>query len=394
MLIDYKKPILNKNGKSLTILQCAAHHCIRCIKKSKALAKVGYTMHGMGNKVSYGTDLYTSYSVWQNEKQFKDEIKMYLDLGVDVLEWNSEPDIQAHWIREVINQHSRRDKVILTCCCHDLDSIRRAENVIPINERKMFLAADAIIYVSLPIKEITNKLHTPNVPTITLYSYCNEGVIDYDEKDIFKRKGLVYEGGINPVGDDVADMAFKYRSLAPIFKTLVEQGNEVHVYCGNMSAFQTMQYIGAVLYPPTDYDEMMKNLVKFKYGILIFNNENYTENQVNYTLTNKMHEYLHAGLPSLALWCPESEHYVKKHKIGFTFKDIKEIGDTSSFQNKYYEVMENIARKRKELVMENHIVKLENLYAELLGLERKAVPKKIQKLHKFEYGLEELRWVE
>ena len=393
-MLDYKKPILDEDGNPIKILEVGHHFCIRICKRARAFKKVGYEIHGLGNKTSYGNGDFDTYSIWNNEKQLKNMVRLHINQGCRIITYSNEPDYPPIWIREVINEMGVQNKVKLVVDCHDLDSIRRAENVIPINERKMFLSADAIIYVSLPIKEITNKLHTPNVPTITLYSYCNEGVIDYDEKDIFKRKGLVYEGGINPVGDDVADMAFKYRSLAPIFKTLVEQGNEVHVYCGNMSAFQTMQYIGAVLYPPTDYDEMMKNLVKFKYGILIFNNENYTENQVNYTLTNKMHEYLHAGLPSLALWCPESEHYVKKHKIGFTFKDIKEIGDTSSFQNKYYEVMENIARKRKELVMENHIVKLENLYAELLGLERKAVPKKIQRLHKFEYGLEELRWVE
>lgn len=392
-MIDYRKPILDENGEPIKIGMIGHHVCVRVIKLARALKKIGYTVYGGGNKVSYGTDCFDTYFVFHDERQLKNEIKMLIDSGVRQLYWANEPDIPAVWIREVINEMGVQDKVKLAVDCHDLDSIRRRENIIPINERKMFLAADAIIYVSLPIKEITNKLHTPTIPTITLYSYCNDGIIEYDKKDIFKRKGLLYEGGINPVGDETADMAFKYRSLAPIFKTLVEQGNEVHVYCGNMTAFQTMQYIGAVLYPPTDYDKMMEGMTQFKYGILIFNNENYTENQVNYTLTNKMHEYLQCGLPSLTLWCPESEHYVKKHKIGFTFKNIQEIGNTSSFQNKYMEVMENIEKKRKELVMENFIVKLENLYADLLGLERKAVPKKIQRIHKFEYGEEELRWV-
>ena len=53
-MIDYNKPILNKEGKPLKLLEAASHFCIRCIKKSRALAKIGYEIHGLGEKIAYG----------------------------------------------------------------------------------------------------------------------------------------------------------------------------------------------------------------------------------------------------------------------------------------------------------------------------------------------------
>ena len=382
-MIDYEKPLTDKNGEPLKIAELAAHHCIRCVKKSRALRKAGYKTYGNGSMMAYGSDEYDAYFLWKNEKQFKESIRILVNEGCSVLEYNTEPDHPVIWIREVLKEMNREDvKVVVDC--HDLDSIRKG--IIPIPERKMFNYADGIVYVSMPIQGITNKLHSITKPNIVLYSYCNKGIIEYDEQKISERKGLVYEGGSNPPSDVKLEQMFSYRSLYGIIKKLVEMGNEVHMFCGNLGAYDTHHGTGAILYPPTPYEDMMKGLINHKYGILIFNNEDGMKDQVNYTLTNKESEYLQAGLPSLACWCPESMKHVEKHGIGFVFNHIDEIKDCSHFGYKYEEVMNNIKTKREELVMENFIVRLENLYADLLGLEKKGVPEKIKTLHKFEYG--------
>lgn len=383
---DFKKPILNKDKKPLTILETAAHHCIRCVKKSRALRRLGYVTHGIGNRVSYGTDEYDTYAVWHNERQFKNLVKMYVDQGIDIIEWNNEPDHPVIWIRDVLKDMNVEDRVKIISDMHDLDSIRK--KYIPLEERHMFNASDGIIYVSLPIEKITNDLHQLDKPYVTLYSYCNEGAVDVDWSKLDERRGLVYEGGANPPDDQALNQIFSYRSLYGIIKGLVDMGNEVHCIFGNITAFNTYQHTGAILYPPTVYDKMMEMLTKFKYGILIFNNEDGKKDQVNYTLTNKAQEYLQAGVPSLACWCPESEKWVKKHGIGLTFKHITEIGNVSQFERKYREVIDNIKKKRNELLMENFIWRLENTYADVLGLERKKIPEKIKQLSIEEYGKE------
>ena len=244
----------------------------------------------------------------------------------------------------------------------------------------MFNYGDGFVYVSLPIQEMTNKLHQVTKPNICLYSYCNEDIIKYDEDKISERKGLIYEGGANPPNDEKMNQMFAYRYLYDIIKKLVDMGNETYMFCGNASAYQTYQHTGAILFPPTLYNEMMQGLIKYKYGLVIFNNEDGQKDQVNFTLTNKMFEYLMCGLPSLACWCKESEKVIKKHGIGFTFDSLSKIGDCSQLETEYLQVMDNIKTKKKELTIENHIVLLENLYAELLGVEGKSIPKKIQKM--------------
>jgi glycosyltransferase involved in cell wall biosynthesis len=138
------------------------------------------------------------------------------------------------------------------------------------------------------------------------------------------------------------------------------------------------------------YNDMMNEMIKYKYGILIFNNEDGKKDQVNYTLTNKMMEYLHCGMPSLACWCPESEKYVNKHKIGFVFNHISEIGNCSQLESQYNEIMDNIWEAKKNLIMENFIWKVENLMADLLHLKRKPISDKVKKLNIFEYGKDDV----
>lgn len=380
---DYDKPVLTEDNKPLKIGLIGAHHCIRVIKRAVALQAVGYEVIGSGNKVAFGTDMYDSYLVWQNEKQFKNTVKSMINQGCNIIDYSNEPDKPVIWIREVINEMGVQNKVKLITDLHDLDSIRK--NIIPIDEREMFNSSDGLIYVSLSIKDITNKLHQVTKPNIVLYSYCNRGVAVFNEEDIPKRKHLVYEGGANPPNDEDLNREFSYRDIHSIIKKIVEMGNETHMYCGNITAYQTYNSTGAVLYPPTEYRKMMDELVRYKYGLVIFNNKDGKQNQVNYTLTNKESEYLHAGLPALVCWSPETEKHVRKHGTGFVFSDVEEIGNCSQLESKYFEVMQNIKIKREELCMENYIVLLENLYAELLGLEKKGIPDNIQKLHDFEF---------
>lgn len=338
----------------------------------------------MGQKIVYGSEDYESYITYQNDKQLANGIKLLIEQGCSIIEWNNEPDPPVGIIRQVINDMGVQNKVKLVVDCHDLDSVRRG--MIPIPERRMMNAADGMLFPSLPIEKAERDLHKLPIPTTTIYSYCNKGVVDVSWEEVLQRKNMVYEGGVNPPNDEMNNTIFKYRNLFPIFKQIVEMGNEVHVFCGNISAFNGGQYFGAVLYVPTEYNEMMQRLTKFKYGLVLFNNKEKDQPQVDLTLTNKAQEYLQAGLPSLACWCAETEKWITKHKIGFVFNDITDIRDMSHLESQYLSSMENIRRKRNELVMENFIHRVENLYADLLGTEKKGIPKNIQELEILEYS--------
>ena len=385
------KPILDEENNPLKIGILAAHHCVRCIRISDSLKSVGYEVFGNAEKVPYGNSVYDNFLVWANEKQFKNNVKLMIDCGVRILEWQNEPNIPVKWAYDVIRSMGVEDKVKLISNIHDSDMIRR--KIIRKDEVEMIRYSDALIYVSNPIQDQLNFLYNVDVPTMVLYNYptqrmINNTVIDWDKE----KKGLVYEGGINAIGVTkeilITNDILKYRDLFPLLKQLVEQGNEVHAYAGNPDAFTTGQHLGIILHEPTPFDILLQEMSQYKYNLLIFNNENGTEDQVNYTTANKMWDALAAGLPSLTCWCPEMEKYIRKHKIGLVFDNINEIGNTTHFDHLYSDLIENIKIKRKELVMENQIWRSENLYAKLLGLPMKEVPDHMKQISINDYGEE------
>jgi len=385
---NYNDLITNKNGQPLRILIASKHQCIRCIRIAESLKSVGYEVDALTNKISYGTDVFDKVYYWENEKQFRNHI-YEMKNKYDIIEWENEPDNPLRWIKESLGE-TKETKIIHNA--HDLDNVRRG--FIPIEERFAFINADGAIFVSKPIKRICDELHSLNYPTIVLYNYPTQSMVDntkIDWENVHKRpQTLLYEGGVNPIGDsqEIQQMnkIFKYRNLFPIFQQLIEQGNEVHVYAGNSDAYTTGQHTGVVLHPPTKFDILLQEMTRFKYNLLIFNNEDKKQDQVNYTLANKIWDGLCAGLPSISCFCSEIEKYVVKHNLGWRFNNINDIGDCSSLDPEYMEKMKSIKKKREELIFERQICLTENLYAEVLGVEKKDIPLDIQKQLRFEYG--------
>ncbi len=383
---NYNDLITNKNGQPLRILQIAKHCCVRVARIIEALKSIGYEVDGLVNKIAYNTELFDRMGFWHHEKQYKNHLKAFKG-KYDILEIHNEPDVMVRWAREVLG-----DSVKIIHNAHDLDNVRRG--LIPIEERFAFINADAAIFVSEPIKKICDELHSLDYPTMVLYNYPTQSMVDNTKIDwenvSRKRNTLVYEGGVNPIGDsqEIQQMnkIFKYRNLFPIFQQLIEQGNEVHVYAGNSDAYTTGQHTGVILHPPTKFDILLQEMTRFKYNLLIFNNEDKKQDQVNYTTPNKLWDGLAAGLPSLACWCNETEKYVVKHNLGWRFNNINDIGDCSSLDPEYMEKMKSIKKKREELIFERQICLTENLYAEVLGVEKKDIPLDIQKQLRFEYG--------
>ena len=383
---EHNALICNKDKQPLRILQVAKHCCIRVMRITEALQSVGYEVDGLINKIAYNTEIFDRIGFWHSERQFKTHLEAFKG-KYDILEIHNEPDDMVRWAREVL-----KDSVKIVHNAHDLDNVRRG--FIPIPERFAFINCDAVVYVSEPIKTICNTLHSMTIPTLVLYNYATQSMIDntkIDWNNVQKRpQTLVYEGGVNPIGESEEirqmNIIFKYRNLFPIFQQLIEQGNEVHAYPGNSDAYMTGQYTGVVLHPPTRFDTLLQELVQFKYNLLTFNNEDKKQDQVNYTTPNKLWDGLAAGLPALACWCEETEKYVEKHNIGWRFKSIVDIGNCSQINPEYMDKIQNIRKKRKELIFENQICLLENLYAKILNVENKDIPNDLQKQLKFEYG--------
>ena len=343
--------------KKIRIGWTSEHCCIRVIKLSKALQETGkYEIHGLVNQVSWGTQFFNSLCFYHNKQQFRNSITRMVD-QVDLFIHSNEPNWQLNVIKETFPDA----KTILDA--HDLDSVRQA--LIPLDEMRALTYCDGILFVSKGVKDFVCRLHEKQLkgkPTAVLEHYCNK---EFFQKGLppQDRRGLVYEGGAQSPPYKAPN--FGYRHLYPIFKQLVDQGNELHLMFGNEDARITYSNLGAFTYSPQVYPDLMKKLLTKKWGLIAFNNPKSDQQQVNLTRTNKEQEYLACGLPVIVFGAPETARWVKEHEVGLCFEKLEDI--TPEVLDKEYDrVKKNVDELRPTLSMEQHIDILEKLITEVL----------------------------
>jgi len=352
---DLMKPAAVK--KKIRIIWTSMHCCIRVIKLVKALMKTGrYEIHGIANQISYGTDIFDSFSFYHNTTQFENLIKA---LPADLYIHSNEPNWQLTRIKENTKPNS---KLILDG--HDFDSIR--QGAIPLDEMRAFTNANGVLFVSNEVKDYICTLHKDQLkgkPMAVIEHYCSEEWHKMPQPAAGQRSGLVYQGGAE--SPPYKNGQFRYRHLYPILKQLVDQGNEVHLIPGNGDATITYNNIGAFCYPPMVYDKLMAALRVKKWGLCVFNNGDLSQKQVNLTRTNKEQEYLACGLPLIVFGAPATAKWVKETEVGVCFDNLKDIRP-EILDAEYPRLKANVDKLMPTLTMESHIHKLEKLISDIL----------------------------
>lgn len=352
--IDTFKPAVAK--KKIRIVWTSMHCCIRVIKLAKALMKTGrYEIHGVANQISYGSDMFDTFSFYHNATQFNNLIDA---LPADLYIHSNEPNWQLTRIRE----QKPDAKIILDG--HDFDSIR--QGAIPLDEMRAFTNADGFLFVSKEVNDWIGSMHKDQIgskPMAVIEHYCNEEWHKMPQPAAGQRSGLVYQGGAE--SPPYKTSQFRYRHLYPIFKQLVDQGNEVHLIPGNGDATITYNNIGAFCYEPMVYEKLMAALRSKRWGLVCFNNEDLSQKQVNLTLTNKHFEYIACGLPVIVCGAPATAAWVKKTGEGICFDKFSDI--TPEALDKAYPACKAVVDKiMSQYTMENYIHRLEELIKKVL----------------------------
>ena len=335
-----------ENGRKIKIGYTSQHCCIRVIKISRALLKTGkYEIHGLANQLSYGTEFFNTMSFYHSNRQFAQSVRRMSD--IDVWIHANEPNHQVNRIRRELPDA----KIILDG--HDFDGIRCG--LIPLDEMRALTNCDGVIFVSDEVKAFMLELHRDQLKdkkVITLTHYCNDEFVPRETPSGNQRHGLVYEGGAQ--SPPYEGKAFAYRHLYPLFQQLVDQGVELHLMFGNIDATRNYSNIGAFVYEPQMYPELMKKMMGMKWGAIIFNNANRSQQQVNLTLCNKMFEYFACGLPIIVFGAPATEDWIKKNGGGIIVDDLKDI-TPQLLESKYAEKRAEVDKIRGDLTMEKHI---------------------------------------
>ena len=343
--------------KKIKIGYTSQHCCIRVIKIARALMATGkYEIHGLANQVSYGTEYFDTFGFYHNNRQFEKMVGRMDD--IDIWIHANEPNHQVNRIRKI-----RPDaKIILDG--HDFDSVRIG--AVPLDEMRALTNCDGVIFVSDGVADFVTDLHAAQLsykPAVVLEHYCNAEFVPDETPPGSARSGLVYEGGAQ--SPPYEGKAFGYRHLYPVFQQLVEQGHDLHLMFGNFDATRSYANIGAQVYEPTMYPELMKRMLRMKWGMVVFNNPVGDQLQVNLTLCNKMYEYLACGLPVICCGAPATADWLQKHGGGMIFNTLAEI-TPEILEANYDRCRAEADRIRIGLTMETHIGPLDDMITDVL----------------------------
>jgi len=345
-------------GRKIRIVWTSMHNCIRVIKLARALKKTGkYSIHGIASQVSYGTDEFDSFSFYHNTTQFENLIR---EIPADIYIHSNEPNWQANRIRDI-----KKDGAKIILDGHDFDSIR--SSLLPIDEMRAFSSCDGFIFVSKEVESFIKRLHKEQIgdkPTAVIEHYCNEEWHKMPQVNTPQRSGLVYEG--NMASPPYTNGMNAFWQLYPVFKQIVEQGNELHLIPGNPEATQSYSNIGAHVYSPMNYPKLMETMRGKKWGLVTFNNPNKNQKQVDTTLTNKHFEYIACGLPVIVCGAEATADWVKKTGEGICFDRIDQIRP-EILDEAYPQCKAVVDKIASEYTMEKHIHRLERLIEKIMG---------------------------
>lgn len=342
------------------VAKIAQHACFRVQKEGLPLLNLGHDIHLITNKIPSYADQYKSVSHYHTEDQMYEAIKLHKD--VDLFHAHNEPS----WFVNAAKGIYPDKPVILDV--HDSMLLRYPEDDddpdhvrISVNERDNMQLADGLIFVSEPMAEMCRETFKLSQPYTVLPSYVPK---DLYRLDAYRWVGgIVYEGRVDIPEKNSPDMQFfAYADYREFAKVVSEMGIMFFIFAPNREVEELSEvYQGtAQVQKARPVNELFRILGSHNWGLL--GNSNGHE-AWKMAMPNKLFDYLASGIPIIALNAPEAGKFVEKHGFGMNITDIKEIPER---WGEHRECRANIAKKRFEWCMENHIYKVTALYEEVL----------------------------
>ncbi len=372
--------------------------CIRTWKQANVLNDLGHEVY-----LAYNTNAIENYyNLPMN--CFKEAFALnsyptlfYISEYFDLIHCANESDLWTGFA--LVATHNKKTPVIHDC--HDLLSSRN--QLVPeqvLEEQMANVMTDHVIYCSerqrdmiheFTGKQIANNTIIYNMP---LEKYIPKITLPKIPKIIKRQKNklnIVYAGGLS-------EQEMHHRNLYEHFLEILKQNHNLYVYAPiipkKYEGLRGMTGWHPVGHVP--YTEMIRELTRYDVGLIPFRAHMTNKAHLDMGMSNKLFEYLAAGLPILCRkGLYEHEKFVKENNVGIIYDSVQDMHIDPALYNidrfkytmdkevkeKLIPIYEQLAAQNeyKKITVKNPLKKLDfrtslEIYAEKEDEEKDIVP--------------------
>jgi len=346
----------------LKIVMVSGHSCARVHKQAIPMIEAGHDVHLVARKATNFSPFYRTFLHYDDIGQLIESVKLHSD--ADLFHVHNEPSWFVCAIKEVSDKPVILDvhDTFLSRSTDEDDRKAKEEGRphlrVSTEERNAFQAADGLVFVSEPVKELTMREFGLDQPNTVLPSFVPATYYQYHTKEWLG--GLVYEGRVsipeeydalkNHTGADYCD----YQEVCQKTKDI---GMDFHLYPGRqdepfLKRYQDM----AVVHPGYAYRDLLRQISRHDWGLVgnLINSPQWQQ-----TTPNKLFDYLAAGVPSVCINAGASSEIVKEYGFGITVDSIEELAERWAEHREKRKILWKV---RQQLSMNANIHKVFDLY--------------------------------
>lgn len=337
----------------MKIVFLAGTACARNIKEGLALIGRGHQIVFLHQTIANWDmlNLLPVVSFYNSKTDLALKLRMFED--IDLIHVHNEPS----WLGPAAKE--ARPDLPLVFDAHDLNAVRykksdkRSHDPV---EREALAAADGVIFPSEGYRDFCLHEFHDEFPSLTdkpcevVYSMCNQAIMQLPE--LPRIPGVVYQGGVN--------IRVGYRDYRSIARGLTSAGIPFHLYGADMNHIHEYAAAGALCMPTLGYKDLIRNLSRYDWG---FVGSPVQSAQWDRAMSNKMFEYIAAGIPCLVFKAQESARFIDEHQLGLVVKRLSDIPKSYDAHEYYRRI---VREKRERFTMESQVSKIEELYRAVL----------------------------
>jgi len=338
----------------------------RMVKESMALKMNGHSVSLLTRSPNSYNDFFNHTYIFNSDEKMGEYLK---GLEADIYHVHCKPAAIPKTAISVLLD--RKKKFVYDV--HDLDIVRFEKT----NSEELFALMNSpyLIFPEEAVKERAFELvlrFLPILPkSLVLLPYFSFMDMVYPlihpipnaSEEINKK--IVYEGNIvYPLVETIRMFPYyDYRFVAFIFSSY---GYEFHIYPVGIDFNQARQVYegsGAILHPPVEYPNLIKEMSAFGWGFFGSFSKNV---QANCTFANKIFDYICAGIPVMVMNSHKMGKWLEETGFGLELKSFDDIELILKDRMIRETCQQNILGNRAKYSMEENIKPLEEFYQMIL----------------------------